>query len=99
MHPRFNRKLADLKIEHYVKCSQYGLENLYKMGPSYMVARIVDKSGRLENFLKGKISKEQLKEELEDTAICAILASCMIEEGKPLYVFKEYEEIETDEDE
>jgi hypothetical protein len=91
-HPLFEKKLEELLNLHKIKSEQYGLKNLYRMGPSYMVMRIIDKSGRLEGFLRGKISASHLKEELRDTAVCSLLALCLIEENDKLYVFSEYKE-------
>ncbi len=92
-HPHFERILDLLLIKHRQRCEEYGLQNLNRMGATYMMARIVDKSGRIENFLKGKLDREHVVEELEDTAVCAILALCLIEEGKvPLYIFEELKE-------
>jgi len=93
-HPQFEKMLEKLYSLHRKKSYEYGLENLYRLGPSYMVARIVDKAGRLEGFLKGRLNLRNLKDELQDIAVCAILALCLLEEGQPAYIFKEYEEDE-----
>jgi len=93
MHPNFCKILKEMMDRHREKNTEHGMDNLYVFGPTYQMMRIIDRTGRMKNFLKGtsKVSIEKIREDLLDTAVHAVLAICMMDEGIKILKVKEYE--------